>query len=69
MKVSRENVLKGKVVEIKKGMPMTQIKVDVGGDIITAILTDSALEELDPNVGDELEVLTTVDVMTARGWH
>ena len=44
-------------MEIEKGLPMTQIRVDIGGDIITAILTDSALEELDVNVGDELDVL------------
>ncbi len=69
MKVSPENVLKGKVVEIKKGRPMSKIKVDLGGDIIIAIVTDSGLKELDPKVGDDLEVLTTAGVMTARCWH
>ncbi|MGP8052147.1 MAG: TOBE domain-containing protein [Desulfobaccales bacterium] len=70
MKVSAENVLKGKVVEINRGMLMTNIKVVIGdGDIITAIVTDSALKELDPKVGDDLEVLTTAGVMTARCWH
>ena len=67
--VNMENVLKGKVVEIKKGMPMTKIKVAIGGDIITAIVTDSALKELDPKEGDELEVLTIDGVMTARDLH
>ena len=61
--------LKGKVVEIKKGPIMTKIKVDIGGDIITAIVTDSALKELDAKVGDELEVLKTASVMTARDLH
>ena len=61
--------LKGKVVEIKKGLIMTKIKVDIGGDIITAIVTDSALKELDAKVGDELEVLKTASVMTARDLH
>ncbi len=70
MKMSMENILKGKVVQIKKGMIMTNIKVLLDdGDIITAIVTDSALKELDPKVGDELEVLTTADVMNARCWH
>ncbi len=70
MKVSRENVLKGKVVEIKKGMIMTNIKVVIGdGGIFTAIVTDSALKELDAKVGDELEVLMTAGVMAARDWH
>ena len=61
--------LKGKVVEIKKGRIMTKIKVDIGGDIITAMVTDSALKELDAKVGDELEVLKTASVMTARDLH
>ncbi len=67
MKVSMENVLKGKVVEIKKGVIMTNIKVVIGdGGIFTAIVTDSALKELDAKVGDELEVLMTAGVMAAR---
>ena len=67
--VSMGNILKGKVVGIKKGPIMTKIKVDIGGDIITAIVTDSALKELDAKVGDELEVLKTAGVMTARDLH
>ncbi|MGA7563260.1 MAG: TOBE domain-containing protein [Desulfobaccales bacterium] len=70
MKVSMENVLKGKVVEIKKGMIMTNIKVVIGdGSIITAIVSDSGLKALDAKVGDELEVLITTGVMAARYWH
>ncbi len=61
--------IKGKVVEIEKGRIMTKIKVDIGGDIITAMVTDSALKELDAKVGDELEVLKTASVMTARDLH
>ena len=67
--VSMGKVLKGRVVEIQKGMIMTKIKVDIGGDIITAIVTDKALKELDAKVGDELEVLKTAGVMTARDLH
>ncbi len=67
--VSMGKVLKGRVVEIQKGMIMTKIKVDIGGDIITAIVTDEALQELDAKVGDELEVLKTAGVMTARDLH
>ena len=67
--VSMGKVLKGRVVEIQKGMIMTKIKVDIGGDIITALVTDEALQELDAKVGDELEVLKTAGVMTARDLH
>jgi molybdopterin-binding protein len=71
MKLGMENILKGKVVEIQKGMIMTKVKVDIGGgDIITAIVTDAALKELDAKVGDELEVLKTTGVMeAARDLH
>ena len=70
MKLSTGNILKGTVVEIKKGMIMTKVKVDIGGgDIITVMVTDAALKELDAKVGDELEVLKTTGVMAARDLH
>lgn len=70
MKLDMENILKGKVVEIKKGLIMTKVKVDIGGgDIITAIVTDAALKELDAKVGDELEVLKTTGITAARDLH
>ena len=66
MKLGMEKILKGKVVEIKKGMIMTKVKVDIGGsDIITVIVTDEALKELDAKVGGELEVIKTNSVMEA----
>ena len=68
MKLGIENILKGKVVEIQKGMIMTKVKVDIGGsDIITVIVTDAALKELGAKVGEELEVLT--GDLAARGLY
>ena len=50
--------LKGMVVEIKKDAIMTRVKVDLGGgEFITALVTDAALQELAPRVGEELELL------------
>ena len=70
MKLSGGNILKGKVVEIKKGMITTRVMVDIGGGhIITAIVTDAALKELDAQVGDELEVLKTTGIMATRNLH
>ena len=67
MKFNKANILKGTVVEIKKGSMMTKVKVDVGGDdIITVMVTDAALQELGAQVGDELEVLQTTGVISAR---
>ncbi len=70
MKLNMGNIIKGTVVEIKRGMLMTKVKVDIGGgNIITAMVTDAALEELDAQVGDEMEVLKTTGSMAARDLH
>ena len=69
MKLGMENILKGKVVEIKKGMIMAEVKVDINGsDIITVIVNDAALKELGARVG-EVEVITTTRIMAARDLH
>ena len=68
MRLSPGNIIKGNVVEIKQGMMMTKIKVDIGGnEIVTVMVTAAALKELDPKVGDELEVLKAPGVMAASG--
>lgn len=66
--MSMGDTLKGKVVEIKKGMIMTKVRVDIGDDdIITVIVTDATLKELDAKVGDELEVLRELGEGTGPG--
>jgi molybdopterin-binding protein len=70
MKTTIGNVLKGKVVEIKKGMMMTRLKVDIGHDrIITVLVNDVAWKELEANVGDELEVLTKTGLRSPGNLH
>jgi molybdopterin-binding protein len=70
MKLATDKIIKGKVVEIKEGMVMTRVKVDIGGsEIITLVVTGEALKELDPKVGDELEVLKDSGVTAARYLH
>jgi molybdopterin-binding protein len=68
--VGMERILRGKVVEIEKGMVMTRVKVDIGGgDTITAVVTDAAWIELGAKVGDELEILKSSGVAAARDLH
>ncbi|MCL4503008.1 MAG: TOBE domain-containing protein [Deltaproteobacteria bacterium] len=70
MKLTTEDTLSGTVVEINLGLNMTEVRVDLGGDeIITVMLTDQALEELDVKVGDEMEFLINTGVPAARTWH
>jgi molybdopterin-binding protein len=68
MKLSAGTILRGTVVEIKKGRLMTRVKVDISGDdIVTVMVTEAALKELGAKVGEELEVLT--GDLAARGLH
>ena len=69
MKLSARNVLKGKVVEIKKGAVAAQVKIDVGGgNVITSTVTVDAVDELKLQTGSEVaavikasEVILAVD--------
>jgi molybdopterin-binding protein len=59
MKLGTGNILRGTVVEIKKGRSMTRVKMDISGDdSVTVIVTKAAWKELSAKVGEELEVLT-----------
>ena len=70
MRLNTGNILTGKVVEIKEGLLMTKVRVAIGGDdIITVMVNDAALKELDAKVGDELEVLKDPGVLAARDLH
>ena len=66
--LSTRNILTGKVVEVKEGMIMAKVRVDIGGgNVITAIITDDALKDLNVKVGDDLAVLIkATSVMVAR---
>jgi molybdopterin-binding protein len=46
------------------------VKVDISGDkIITVVVTDAALKELDAKVGDELEFIKETCAIAARDLH
>jgi molybdopterin-binding protein len=46
MKLSARNRLKGKITEVKKGATTAHVKIDVGGTIVTAAITNEAADEL-----------------------
>ncbi len=46
MKISARNRLKGKIVEVKKGTTTAHVKIDVGGQIVTAAITNDSVDEL-----------------------
>jgi len=46
MKLSARNQLKGKVVEVKKGATTAHVRIDIGGQTITASITNESADEL-----------------------
>ena len=46
MKLSARNQLKGKIVEVKKGTTTAHVRIDIGGQIITAAMTNDSVGEL-----------------------
>ena len=53
MKLSARNILKGKVLEIKRGQTTAHVKLDVGGGIvITSSITMESVDDLKLKQGD-----------------
>jgi len=46
MKLSARNQLKGKIVDVKKGATTAHVRIDVGGQVITASITNEAADDL-----------------------
>jgi molybdopterin-binding protein len=65
MKLSARNVLKGKVLEIKRGQTTAHVKLDVGGGIvITSSITMESVDDLKLKQGDAaLAVIKASDVI------
>jgi len=67
MKISARNRLKGKIVEVILGATTAHVRIDVGsGSIITASITNEAVNELGLAAGQEAyAVVKASDVMVA----
>jgi molybdopterin-binding protein len=64
MKISARNVLKGKIVEVTKGATTAHVRIVVGGVIVTASITNEAVEDLKLDAGKEAyAVVKASDVM------
>jgi molybdopterin-binding protein len=46
MKLSARNQLKGKIVEVKKGVTTAHVRIDIGGQTLTAAITNESVDEL-----------------------
>lgn len=66
MKISARNRLKGRIVEVTRGATTAHVRIDVGGSIVTAAITNEAVDELELKVGLEAyAVVKASDVMVA----
>jgi len=68
MKLSARNVIKGKVVQVTRGQATAHVKIEIAaGTIITASITNEAVDELKLKSGDAAyAVIKASDVMVAR---
>ncbi|MBV8166431.1 MAG: molybdopterin-binding protein [Alphaproteobacteria bacterium] len=68
MKLSARNQLQGKVVEVKKGQTTSHVRIDIGGGVIvTASITNEAVDDLGLKTGDEAwAVIKASDVMVGK---
>jgi len=63
-KLSARNQIKGKIVDVTKGATTSHVRIDVGGTVITAAITNEAVAELSLKAGvDAWAVIKASDVM------
>jgi molybdopterin-binding protein len=64
MKLSARNRLKGKITEVKKGVTTSHVKIDIGGQVVTAAITNESVDELKLAAGQTAyAVIKASDVM------
>ena len=66
MKLSARNILPGTIVEVKKCQTTAHVRIAIGGAVITASITNEAVDELKLEQGQSAHaVIKASDVMIA----
>lgn len=66
MKISARNQFEGKVVEVTKGATTAHVTIDIGGQLVTASITNAAVDELGLEPGKPaIAVIKASDVLVA----
>ncbi|MGX9389729.1 TOBE domain-containing protein [Nitrobacteraceae bacterium UC4446_H13] len=66
MKISARNQLKGTIVGVVKGATTSHVRIDIGGAIVTASITNEAVDELGLTIGKTATaVIKATDVLVA----
>jgi molybdopterin-binding protein len=64
MKLSARNRLRGTIVDVKKGTTTSHVRIDVGGQIVTAAITNDSVDDLKLSAGQTAyAVIKASDVM------
>ncbi|HEX4553872.1 MAG TPA: molybdopterin-binding protein [Xanthobacteraceae bacterium] len=64
MKISARNRLKGTIVEVTKGQTTAHVRIDIGGVVVTASITNESVDELKLQKGQQAyAVVKASDVM------
>jgi molybdopterin-binding protein len=67
MKLSARNQIKGRVVEVHKGQTTAHVRIDIGGAVVTASITNEAVDDLGIAVGnDVVAIIKASDVMVGK---
>ena len=67
MKLSARNQLKGKIIDVKKGATTAHVRLEIApGQIVTAAITNEAVDELGLKSGDAaIALIIASNVMIA----
>ena len=69
MKISARNLIKGRIVAIKSGEVMSNVKIQITNnpDIMTAIITRDAVDDLQLGEQDDVTlVIKSTEIMVAK---
>ena len=68
MNISARNQLKGTIVDVVKGAITSHVRIDIGGAVIMASITNEAVDELKLAKGKPaIAVIKASDVLVAVG--
>ncbi len=67
MKLSARNALAGTVTEITMGQIVAKVKVDIGGQTVTSVISVEAVSDLGLKVGDAVSaIIKSSEVIIAK---
>lgn len=63
MKLSARNQLAGTISAIKEGAVEAQVRIDIGGQFVTSVITMDAVTDLGLAVGDSVVAIIKADAV------